>query len=283
LGLSGPVPPRVDQATKSGLLDLPCQPPRPAGPCEPPARRSRSASCASTGGFTAEPPANSPPTRPVAARCTACWTGWPGRDRAAVRRLGRGRPLAPQARPPRLVSGPGVGLTGQRAPGAGAPGPAGAAAASARPDGPQAVPGLGGVPTRVDLDLRHHPFTRAGVAATVVGDLVGRKWLAEIVSVEERSTQVRVVLCEALEREGWPSWSVPARTGWSTSPWTTRPGRCCSPSASIANSETGQRSVLAGGRDRDRTCDFCRVKGARPPHAASRTHALLYIVAAQRP
>jgi hypothetical protein len=65
------------------------------------------------------------------------------------------------------------------------------------------------------------------VAATVVGDLVGRKWLAEIVSVEERSTQVRVVLCEALEREGWPSWSVPARTGWSTSPWTTRPGRCC--------------------------------------------------------
>jgi hypothetical protein len=29
-------------------------------------------------------------------------------------------------------------------------------------------------------------------------------------------------------------------------------------------------SVLAGGRDRDRTCDFCRVKGARPPGAATR-------------
>jgi putative transposase len=46
------------------------------------------------------------------------------------------------------------------------------------------------------------PFTRAGVAATVVEDLVSRKWLAEIVSVEETSTQVQVVFCEALEREG---------------------------------------------------------------------------------
>ena len=45
-------------------------------------------------------------------------------------------------------------------------------------------------------------FTRAGVAATVVEDLVSRKWLAEIVSAEETSTQVQVVLTQALEREG---------------------------------------------------------------------------------
>jgi hypothetical protein len=45
-------------------------------------------------------------------------------------------------------------------------------------------------------------FTRAGVAATVVKDLVSRKWLAEIVSAEETSTQVQVVFCDALEREG---------------------------------------------------------------------------------
>jgi transposase len=45
-------------------------------------------------------------------------------------------------------------------------------------------------------------FTRAGVAATVVEDLVSRKWLAEIVSAEETSTQVQVVFTEALEREG---------------------------------------------------------------------------------
>jgi putative transposase len=50
------------------------------------------------------------------------------------------------------------------------------------------------------FDTTH--FTRAGVAATVVEDLVSRKWLAEIVSVEESSTQVQVVFCEALEREG---------------------------------------------------------------------------------
>jgi putative transposase len=45
-------------------------------------------------------------------------------------------------------------------------------------------------------------FTHAGVAATVVEDLVSRKWLAEIVSAEETSTQVQVVVTEALEREG---------------------------------------------------------------------------------
>jgi putative transposase len=50
------------------------------------------------------------------------------------------------------------------------------------------------------FDTTH--FTRAGVAATVIEDLVSRKWLAEIVSVEETSTQVQVVFCDALEREG---------------------------------------------------------------------------------
>jgi putative transposase len=49
-------------------------------------------------------------------------------------------------------------------------------------------------------DTTHFP--RAGVAATVIEDLVSRKWLAEIVSSEETSTQVQVVVCEALEREG---------------------------------------------------------------------------------
>jgi putative transposase len=40
------------------------------------------------------------------------------------------------------------------------------------------------------------------VAATVVEDLVSRKWLAEVVSAEETSTQVQVVFTDALEREG---------------------------------------------------------------------------------
>jgi putative transposase len=95
-----------------------------------------------------------------------------------------------------------VGLARNCAPGAGARGPAVAAAASAGPDGPPAVPGLVDyTPNSIWIfDTTH--FTRAGVAATVVEDLVSRKWLAEIVSVEETSTQVQVVFCEALEREG---------------------------------------------------------------------------------
>jgi putative transposase len=40
------------------------------------------------------------------------------------------------------------------------------------------------------------------VAATVVEDLVSRKWLGEVVSAEETSTQVEVVFTDALEREG---------------------------------------------------------------------------------
>src|SRR6266545_1712472 len=50
------------------------------------------------------------------------------------------------------------------------------------------------------FDTTH--FIRAGVAATVIEDLVSRKWLAEIVSAEETSTQVQVVFTDALEREG---------------------------------------------------------------------------------
>ena len=49
-------------------------------------------------------------------------------------------------------------------------------------------------------DTTHFPH--AGVAATVVEDLVSRKWLGEVVSAEETSTQVQVVFTEALEREG---------------------------------------------------------------------------------
>jgi len=45
-------------------------------------------------------------------------------------------------------------------------------------------------------------FTRAGVAVTVIEDLVSRKWLAHIVSGEETSTQIEVVFTDALDREG---------------------------------------------------------------------------------
>ncbi len=45
-------------------------------------------------------------------------------------------------------------------------------------------------------------FTKARVAVTVVEDLVSRKWIADIVSAEETSTQVQIVFTDALAAEG---------------------------------------------------------------------------------
>lgn len=45
-------------------------------------------------------------------------------------------------------------------------------------------------------------FTRAGMAVLIIEDLVSRKWLTEIVSVEETSTQVELAFTAALETEG---------------------------------------------------------------------------------
>ncbi len=45
-------------------------------------------------------------------------------------------------------------------------------------------------------------FTRCAMAVTIVEDLVSRKWIADIVSSEETSTQVEIVFADALEAEG---------------------------------------------------------------------------------
>jgi transposase InsO family protein len=45
-------------------------------------------------------------------------------------------------------------------------------------------------------------FTRAGMAVLIIEDLVSRKWITEIVSVEETSTQVELAFTAALEIEG---------------------------------------------------------------------------------
>jgi hypothetical protein len=50
------------------------------------------------------------------------------------------------------------------------------------------------------FDTTH--FTRAMTAVTVIEDLVSRRWLCEVVSVEETSVQVQAAFCEALEAEG---------------------------------------------------------------------------------
>jgi hypothetical protein len=45
-------------------------------------------------------------------------------------------------------------------------------------------------------------FTRAGMAVTVVEDLVSRKWIRHIASSEETSTQIEIVFTDALAVEG---------------------------------------------------------------------------------
>lgn len=45
-------------------------------------------------------------------------------------------------------------------------------------------------------------FTRAGMAVLIIEDLVSRKWITEIVSAEETSTQVEVAFTNALQSEG---------------------------------------------------------------------------------
>ena len=45
-------------------------------------------------------------------------------------------------------------------------------------------------------------FTRAGMAVLIVQDLVSRKWITEVVSAEETSTQVEIGFTDALEAEG---------------------------------------------------------------------------------
>ena len=50
--------------------------------------------------------------------------------------------------------------------------------------------------------IRSTDFTAAGMAAVAVMDLVSRKWLTEIVSVEETSTQVAQAFTAALHLEG---------------------------------------------------------------------------------
>jgi putative transposase len=79
-------------------------------------------------------------------------------------------------------------------------------------------------------------FTAAGMAVLIIEDLVSRKWITEIVSVEETSTQVELAFTDALQAEGLLEQVDAPTTAGSTSASLTRPARSCSPSAT-----TGRR------------------------------------------
>jgi hypothetical protein len=70
----------------------------------------------------------------------------------------------------------------------------------------------------------------------MIMDLVTRKWICELVSAEETGLQVQLAFTHALELEGCSSASTPTKPSWPTRPSRTRPGPCCSPSAT-----TGRR------------------------------------------
>ena len=158
LGLSGRVPRRVDAATKPALLELDRlrrrrrlgSPPRLRVPR---ARRG-------PGVALARAPGRGHARRPAAGRASGA------RDHARrgagdprpLRGLSGDRPLPPQARAPRLLPGPGVGLAlhgAARPRHASAPVPATAPRRALRAP---AVPGVGELRAPLDLDLRHHPL-----------------------------------------------------------------------------------------------------------------------------
>jgi putative transposase len=202
LGLSGRVPPRVDAATKAGLLAVLGQATQAGwtvrGACQvlevSELRVYRWLGRWAAGELEDQAPGGSPMHGLLdweVAAIVRLFTEWGELDRshrklahrgsylervwvspASVRRVleREGLRLRPLPRPGRMVRKP-------------------------FPDWVEYRPGSIWI-----YDTTH--VAAARVAATVVEDLVSRKWLAEIVSAEETSTQVQVVVTQALEREG---------------------------------------------------------------------------------
>jgi hypothetical protein len=201
LGLSGQVPPRVDAATKAGLLDLLEQATGQGWTVRAVCQVWRSVSCASTGGFTGVPLASWPTRPPVAARCMACWTGRSRRSSGCSR--SGVRSTAPTASSPTAAptwSGCGcrrpacTGCWSARACGCGrCRGQDGRSASRSR-TGPNTGRGRSGSTTRPlhPRRGRRHRGRGPGLAQVAGRDRLGRG----------DSTQVQVVFCDALEAEG---------------------------------------------------------------------------------
>jgi transposase InsO family protein len=202
LGLSGRVPPRVDQATKAGLLDL-LEQAVAAGwefraACRVlelgPVRAYRWLGRRAVDQLEDRRPGGSPLHGLLeweAAEIVALFHQWGEVDRSHRKLAHRGSYLERVWVSPssvrRVLAAEGLRLRPLPRPGRSVRKPF--------PDWVDYQPGSIWI-----YDTTH--FTRAGVAATVVEDLVSRKWLAEVVSAEETSTQVQVVFTEALEAEG---------------------------------------------------------------------------------
>jgi putative transposase len=202
LGLSGPVPPRVDQATKTGLLVL-LEQARQLGwtmrsTCqvlevsELPIYRWLGRRAA--GELADQAPGGGPMHGLLdweVAEIVRLFAEWGEVDRSHRKLAHRGsyleRVWVSPASVSRVLEREGLRLRPLPRPGRSIRKPF--------PDWVEYRPG-----SIWSYDTTH--FTRAGVAATVVEDLVSRKWLAGIISVQETSTQVQVVFTHALAAEG---------------------------------------------------------------------------------
>ena len=70
---------------------------------------------------------------------------------------------------------------------------------------------LAGVGAQQDLVLGRDPFPRAGRAAFAIVDVVSRRWIDTLTSIEETSTQVAVIFERALATEGLTELLTPER------------------------------------------------------------------------
>jgi putative transposase len=202
LGLSGRVPSRVDAATKAGLLDLLEQAVGQGwtvrGACQvldlSELRCYRWLGRRATDALADQAPGGSPMHGLLdweVAEIVRLFNEWGEVDRSHRKLAHRGSYLERVWVSPssvrRVLAGEGLRLRPLPRPGRSIRKPF--------PDWVEYRPGSIWI-----YDTTHFP--RAGVAATVVEDLVSRKWLGEVVSAEETSTQVEVVFTDALEREG---------------------------------------------------------------------------------
>ena len=196
-----PSPGRLGHQGRPAGVDRPgCQ-----GRLEPPARLPQlgAARAARGGGAPAGPPTGWSTFQPAAIPFTGCWTGsrprssrefdeWGETDRSHRKLAHRGsyvgRVWVSPSSVRRVLAAGGLVLRRPRR-----------AGTSQRRPFPDWV-----TYTKNSIWIYDTTHFRGcdGIGATAVMDLVTRKWLATIVSVEETSTQVQVVFTDALEAEG---------------------------------------------------------------------------------
>jgi putative transposase len=202
LGLSGPVPSRVDKATKTALLEL-IDGARAGGwtlrrACRylelGEVRAHRWRARRDGGGLDDKSPGGHPLHGLLAeeiAEIVELYHQWGDIDRSHRKLAHRGSYLArvwvSPASVRRVLAAQGLELN--------PPPRSGSSARRPFPDWVQYRPNQIWI-----YDTTH--FSRSKSAVTIIEDLVSRKWIADIVSSEETSTQVEIVFTDALAAEG---------------------------------------------------------------------------------